>query len=345
MDAIPQTTFSTDFVPEQDRYDLFKDSISVLFDIEAHDKKNLNQFEAQINAFMFDQIMLARARSNAAHYIRSHQSISSDGIDSIMVVLFIKGDIDFRYNGNHSQIRAGDIVICDLALPATNFHSDFENLTLLFPRELLESYIPTASRWHGKILPRNRPITRLLRNHMLSLYEIAQDVRTRSAASIQRSLLDLTSAAFQHSTDILPAYTESLTAPLLMEIKKYIRLNLTDAELGPDSLCSTFSLSRAQLYRITSTLGGISNYIRDLRLKRSFADLQNPALRHLSIAEIGYNWGFNDHGTYSRNFKKHFDLLPKDVRELGAGNQLVTTDDSSDQVDRNYENWVRSLSL
>jgi AraC-like DNA-binding protein len=345
MDSIPRTTFSTDLVTADSRYDIFRDSISVLFDIEAHDKKNLDKFEAHLDAFMFDQIMLARTKSNAAQYVRSNKMISADGIDSIMVQLFVKGEVDFKSNDVRTGVTAGDIVIFDLARSVDNFNTDFDNLSALFPRELLESYLPTAGKWHGQVLPRNRPMTRLLRNHMLSLYQIGPEITNESCASIQRSLLDLTSSALQHSADILPATAETLPATVLMEIKKHIRLQLHNPELSPNTLCQAFGLSRAQLYRVTEPLGGISNYIRDLRLKRSFSDLQNPTLKHLSIAEIGYNWGFSDQGTYTRSFKKYFGLLPKDVREMGAMNQLITTTNKPSDVDRNYEDWVRKLAL
>lgn len=345
MDLIPRTTFSTDLVSDNDRYDVFRDSISVLFDIEAHDKKNLNKFEAHLDAYMFDQIMLARTRSNAAQYVRTNKMLRSDGIDSIMVQLFIKGEVDFRTGKRQLDILPGDIAIFDLSQPIDNFNTDFDNVSLLFPRELLESYIPTAGKWHGQVLPRNRPMTHLLRNHMLSLYQIGPELTNESCASIQRSLLDLTSSAFQHTADILPTTCETLPATILMEVKKHIRTNLVNTELSPTSICTTFSLSRAQLYRITEPLGGISNYIRNQRLKRSFADLQNPALRHLSITEIGYNWGFNDHGTYTRSFKKYFGVLPKDAREMGSLNQHTTSTTKAETIDRNYEDWVRSLAL
>lgn len=345
MDPIPRTTFSTDLVAGSDRYDVFRDSISVLFDLEAHDKENLNKFEAHLDAFMFDQIMLARTRSNSAQYTRSNKMISADGIDSIMIQLFVKGEVDFDNGQFRTHVNAGDIAIFDLARPVDNFNTDFDNLSALFPRELIESYIPTVGKWHGQVLPRNRPMTRLLRNHMLSLYQIGPDITNESCASIQRSLLDLTSSALQHSADILPAGAETLPATILMEVKKYIRINLANPELSPNTLCAAFGLSRAQLYRVTEPLGGISNYIRDQRLKRSSSDLQNPALKHLSITEIGYNWGFSDHGTYTRSFKKYFGLLPKDVREMGSINQIASTQRTPSEVDRNYEDWVRSLAL
>ncbi|MFC4992929.1 helix-turn-helix domain-containing protein [Rubritalea tangerina] len=294
---------------------------------------------------MFDQIMLARTRSNAAQYVRTQKAINADGIDSIMVQLFIKGEVDFRAGKIRTDVQAGDIAIFDLARPIDNFNTDFDNLSALFPRELIESYIPTAGKWHGQVLPRNRPMTRLLRNHMLSLYQIGPQITNESCASIQRSLLDLTSSAFQHASDILPATAETLPATILMEIKKHIRLHLASPNLSPNSLCQAFSLSRAQLYRLTEPLGGISNYIRDQRLKRSFSDLQNPEFLHHSIAEIGYKWGFSDHGSYTRSFKKYFGLPPKEVREMRHLNHQINKPSTKDDIDRNYEDWVRSLSI
>jgi hypothetical protein len=36
MDLIPHTQFSTDLTPEEDRFDLWRDSISVLYKVEKN---------------------------------------------------------------------------------------------------------------------------------------------------------------------------------------------------------------------------------------------------------------------------------------------------------------------
>ena len=50
------------------------------------------------------------------------------------------------------------------------------------------------------------------------------------------------------------------------------------------------------------------------RFKRSASDLSNPHLQQESITSIAFKWGFTDSAHFSRAFKKHFELSPKDDR-------------------------------
>ena len=341
MTPIPHTKFTTNCVENDIRYDLFRDSISVLFEVEAEKTRDLLHFEANIDAYLYDQVLIAKCQSQAADYIRTSKKIRSDCNDSIMLQLFLEGNTHFSSDSDRTNIEAGDIVVFDLAKPATNHNTNFTHISVLFPRELLESYIPTASKWHGQVLPRRNPMTRLLGNHIMTLHEVGNEVDLDASKSMQRSLLELASSALQTHID---TWTPCLDATLLMEIKKFIRHNLSNPTLSVDSLCAHFSLSRASLYRITEPLGGISHFIKIQRLKRAFMDIQDPKLNHLTITQITYNLGFNDTGTFTRVFKKHFGFLPKDLRNAGNAQLLVAQKTQNSDPNREYEKWVQALA-
>ncbi len=345
MSTIPRTHFTTDGISPKDRFDVFRDSMSVIFDVELEKTRDPQPFKAEVEAYMLDQLMIARTSSIKASYIRNPLTIRRDGIDMIMVQLYIKGEEDFRHENQSSHVKTGDLVVYDLNKEVVNSTSDFTNLSVVFPRELIESYIPAVSRWHSRVLPRDRPLTKLLKAHILSLYEIAPAITTESCAGIQRALLELTSSALQHSSDILPAYKNSVTSSLLLEIKKWINSHLADPSLSADSIGLAFSLSRAQLYRVTEPLGGIMNHIREQRLKKTYSDLRDPALIHLTVSDVLYRWGFNDPNTFTRSFKKRFSMLPKDVKNLPHAQLSENSSNHSNSSGDGYDDWLRSLSL
>jgi AraC-like DNA-binding protein len=345
MNAIPRTHFTTDRISPKDRFDVFRDSMSVLFDVELEKNRDSQLFKADVEAYMLDQLMLARTSSIQASYNRNPQSIRRDGIDMIMIQLYLRGEEDFRYDSHVTHVKTGDIVVYDLSKEAMNSINDFTNLSVIFPRDLIESYIPTVSRWHCQILPRERPMTKLLKAHILSLYEIAPSITTESCSSIQRTLLELASSALQHSSDILPAYVQSVSSSLLLEIKKWINSHLAEPGISVDSISRAFSLSRAQLYRVTEPLGGIMNHIREQRLKKTYSDLRDPALVHLTVTDVLYRWGFNDPNTFTRSFKKRFDMLPKDVKKLPHSHLSENSLQNSKTKGDGYDDWLRSLSL
>lgn len=345
MELVPHTQFTTDSVPKQHRFDVYRDSMSVLFQVDRERQLREQDFEAHLEIFMFDQVMLMHAQSDEASYQRDPKDILADGMEMIMLQLYIKGDAEFKSGKNATYLQTGDIVVVDLNQEAHFYITAFEKISVLFPRELIDEYIPSASLWHGKTLPRNRPMTNLLKSHMWSLYELGPNITMASCADLQRSLLNLTSSALQSSSDNLARSAEIIAATQLQEIKKYIRHHLANPSLSPDTIASAFGLSRAHLYRLAEPLSGITNHIRNQRLKRCWKELQNPGNNHLTITELGFKWGYNDAGTFTRNFKKAFGMLPKDARALGKLNKAhPPLFEEGENPSRNYESWIRSLA-
>jgi len=345
MVKIPHTKFSTDQLPEEDRYQAWQESMGVLFDIEKEDKLDSKAFEAHVEAFMYDQLVVGSTASTAAHYTRSTSKLNCDGLDMIMIQLFLEGGMQFGVGRNVATVEKGDMVVFDLGQKATNFDTDNRLLAVIFPREVISEYVPGVDRWHGKTLPRNHPMTHLLRNHLISLFSYGQDVTVDFGASIQRSTLELTASAFRASEENLIRSSDIVAATVLQEIKAHIISQLSQPTLSPESIAVAFGLSRAQLYRVVESLGGIMNYVRQLRLRRCMKELQNATLSHSSISEIGFKWGFNDIRTFNRNFKQAFGITPKDARESGIQlrlSQAPNRDATESVMDRSYEEWLQS---
>ena len=69
-----------------------------------------------------------------------------------------------------------------------------------------------------------------------------------------------------------------------------------------------------ELFRDTNqTLGA---WIRDQRLDACRAALGDRSLTQ-SVGEIAYHWGFGDQAQFSRVFKAHFGVSPKEYRGGG----------------------------
>ena len=51
------------------------------------------------------------------------------------------------------------------------------------------------------------------------------------------------------------------------------------------------------------------------RLKKIAKELGNPALSHLSVSSIAFDWGFSDAAHFSRAFKAAFGMTPRNFRE------------------------------
>lgn len=75
---------------------------------------------------------------------------------------------------------------------------------------------------------------------------------------------------------IVPQASASVEAhaPLMSDLLAYIEQHIGEAELGTESLQQAFGLSRASLYRLFQSRGGVASYIREQRLCAAYRYLQ-----------------------------------------------------------------------
>lgn len=312
-----------------------------MFNCELEKHKEPRPFEARLEAYLFNEVMIARTRSNAAFYNRNARDARVDGVDMIMLQLFLRGEVQFESENTTTYGNTGDIVVFDLTREIKNFNTDFEHISVLFPRYMLEEHFPHIGLWHGLVLPQSNPMTELLKRHIIALHDMGAQTHVSSASFLQKSLLELTLGCVTENTNQLSERLPCLDTCLLMEIKRFIRGNIKDPNLNSDSIALNFGISRAQLYRIAEPLDGVMNYIRELRLNAIYRELKSTSSKNIS--EIAYLWGFTDFGTFSRNFKKRFNMTAKEARHSTStiAKGIDTFDSSS--VDRKYESWLKAL--
>jgi len=101
---------------------------------------------------------------------------------------------------------------------------------------------------------------------------------------------------------------------LFSAARRYIDHRLGDPSLNADAVARALGCSRSSLYRAFSHQAlGVADYIRDLRLQRFRALLeQGPDAR--SIADLAAQCGLYDTPNISRMFRAHFGLSPSEYR-------------------------------
>lgn len=351
MSPLLHSHFSTNALPKSDRLAAWHEDISVIFDVEAAASTDMDTFYAHFDLYHFGHSITAKLDSSTARYVRTRKKAASDGMDSILVQLFLEGGVQFGVENRTTYANTGDIVIFDLAQPVDNINRKFRHITMVWPRTSIEEVEPNVHRWHGQCLPKHRPSTVLLKQHMLSSYELAPRFSQQEGLRVEASALALLGAAMNGQElmmekDDAPAMKEMLT----YQIKRYIRQNLGSVDLSPDQIAAHFGISRRQLYNLLQPVGGVTRYQTHLRLQRCLADLQNPQNAKLHISEIAYRWGFNNLATFNRNFRNSFGMKPSETRQVGTQHihsllPPVTKDKKLQAIQAEHQQWFVSLGI
>lgn len=315
MTSLPHSHFSTDDLPKKDRLCAWREDISVIFDHEVAPIRDARPFHATFDVYNFGHSVFASLDASPGRYVRSTRKVSRDGMDSILLQLFLEGGVQFGVGQRTTYGETGDIVVFDLAQPVDNINRRFRNITTLWPRPAIEMVVPDIERWHGRCLPRNTPSVTLLRQHMISSYQLAGRFTRREGRRVEEATLALAGAAMTgKQIPIGPAEDPPMKEMLIYQIKRHIRQHLGDSDLSPEQIASRFGISRRHLYQLLEPLGGIARYQRHLRLQRCLADLQSPEHSHLRVSEIAYRWGFRNATTFNRSFRATFGITPSDAR-------------------------------
>lgn len=219
---------------------------------------------------------------------------------------------------------------------------------MMLPREVMDAVIPDIGRWHGISLPRRNPAVHLLRNHLISSFELAPRFDIEAGQHVEAATVSLAAAAMNGTPPFAKSAADAgHTGVLTYQIKRHIRSKLGSEELTPDALARTFGVSRAQIYRLMEPLGGISSYIRHLRLHRCMAELCDPLLANLNVSEIAYRSGFNHLTTFNRSFRETFGMTPSDAREKNRLFRLSAPaqgkPNSRPGLRRKHHEWFRGI--
>ena len=101
----------------------------------------------------------------------------------------------------------------------------------------------------------------------------------------------------------------------LTRIEAFVRRNMGNPELDPEAIARGCGISTRYLHELfRDTNQTLGSWIRDQRLEACREALRDASNRQ-TVAEIAYRWGFSDQAQFSRAFKAHFGVPPKEYRE------------------------------
>lgn len=100
------------------------------------------------------------------------------------------------------------------------------------------------------------------------------------------------------------------------EVLRYIRAHIHEP-LDRETLAAVAGFSIPHFHRVFTAQVGESaaSYIRRLRLERAGRKLRMGAV---DITEVALAAGYDSHAAFSKAFKQHFGLSPREFRQLGC---------------------------
>lgn len=224
------------------------------------------------------------------------------------LVMQRQGSMFVEHTQHPFSLAPGEIALMDSAQAyEMKPQGLIQQLSIHLCRDAVERLLPAGISRFGK-LEQTSLSARLLHGMLQQISDGAWTPEAQQhGAALQDALISLLQPALP--VDEL----ERLSSPLRRLAERLIDEHLLDP-LSPAELASRLNISIRQLYRQFELDGdSVCRYIQRRRLQSSAREL----VQDISpITTIAYKWGFTDSAHYSRVFKRHYGMPPKDYRAL-----------------------------
>lgn len=334
--------FDTNFFDPQDRFDAWNENMGVLFDLltPSGDVPS-NEMNARIDVCNLGDAVFGITRAQSQLFSRDDHRVVRDGMDHILVQVFIEGG---GLASSDHLIRAGDMLIIDLDQPHEMLNTDFANLTMVLPRELHPHLAELLAKFHGKRLGADHPMVPFVAEHLCSLWKHVPDMDAGNAGAALNGTLGVLEHWLSHEAHIIEGVAPEVSLAVSKSIFRYIDRNLGES-LTPEFLAGQFRISRSQLYRIFAPHDGVARYILERRLRRSLYMLSRPTHNDMTIGAIGFASGFSSESYFSKAFRNRYGMSPSEARTTCQAN-ASNTPSSPDVMGTDtpeFRAWIKSL--
>ncbi len=291
-------------------------AVSAVYDMDAATADARRSYGAETEAFRYAEMPISATRFSASRFDRTEGVIAKAGLDSVLVQVYEEGEYRFEAEGRDGIARTGDIVAFDLARPSCITATNASAIALMVPRHLLTPLTSGLDDAHGLVLPRGSTLNTLLVSHLRLLVTEVPRLDHVDGLEVAKATAGLVAACIGMATETRDQPHARVAATLIRLVRQEIDDKLADPALGPEWLARRFRLSRARLYRMFESAGGVRHYIQQKRLARVHQALADPALPHDGIMTIAARFGFRDKTVFSRAFRAMYGLAPSEFRSL-----------------------------
>lgn len=309
--------FTTDSFPRQERRAAWADAMNRLC-LPTGDFPSADDFRGAVSCIVSPLGIEIAVIDASPHEISGEYPNQPS---SIWLVLLLDGTAEFDDGKKLLEISPGDITYGPSGAPATlRFKTDSRQLFIKIPELALNQRMIAPLSLAVGCLPGKTGISHVLSGMLHSLAEGLDDISAMELRPVELSLTEFLITCLAHEGQLSGGDTVGTDASAvrnahLHRICQTIETRLGDPQLNPRHIADEHGVSLRYLQKLFHLSGRtFSGYVRVRRLERCRNDLASPLYAHLSITEICYRWGFNASAHFSRAFRDHFSLSPRDYR-------------------------------
>jgi AraC-like DNA-binding protein len=310
----PTSAMNTDDVAPRDRVPYWSEWIDRLFCGLRSDLYGDTVFDGHVATAHAGDVVLTRLESNRHRVMRSAAGVRGSEVGYLKIVAPFHGCAGVEQKGREAWVQPGEWSIYDTTdTYAVSNPVPVEHLIVMVPKAHLAERGLAIDELMARRLGGSGGIARVTLETMRSAWRELPTMSDDAAASlgevitqcVHLSLLDLAgrgTAATQRET-------------LRERIKQHVQRHLGDPELSVDQIARALNCSRRALYNaFADEPDGVAGYVLARRIEACRSAFDDPRAAERSITEIAMAHGFSNTAHFSRVFRAHAGLSPREYR-------------------------------
>jgi AraC-like DNA-binding protein len=275
-----------------------------------------DRFRGDLSIWQIGDFSLSHNISAGLMYRRSRHHLSAEREEQFLVTVPTRTEVVFAQGGKEIRCRPGGFFLERSHEPYEFSHTELAEMWVIkIDAKALGGRIRAPDRFCSVQLDAKNGAGGLFTD-MLRLIPARFDAMSAEARSMVGRHRSISRALHQSDEHAL---TRVSTVRSIEPARRLARCNLSRGDLDPDLIASACGISTRYLHELfRDTKQTIGQWIRDQRLDACHAQLRDPANR-LTVTEIAYRFGFSDHAQFSRTFRGHFGMSPKELRDRARG--------------------------
>lgn len=274
-------------------------------------------FSWESRRFDFGRFQLTELICDPLEITHSHSDIRDEQNASYYVTFQRAGQAMVSQQGRNSTLDPGDFTIVDSCLPyKITYDQPVHRLILRLPRSTFHRRLKFCGNPMAMIFPGASGMNAVFVNFINTLLYERSAISDRHFDTLFNHVTDFLVASFESELDGSQSQSSgSRPADQLTRIQSYISNYVADPDLSPKAIAKAFGITDRYLHYLFKPTGStVTSWIWQLRLEKCQEALSSVSHSKRSISEICYAWGFNDSAHFSRKFKAHFGVSPRDYR-------------------------------
>jgi len=307
--------FSTEGAPAEGRFELYREYMAPLANVEPLDKQTLGNI-FKIYSWDLGGVAFTREILPGARFKRSKRQVQSSLADHYYLYAIKSGQnyvVSELKRGERTSRNSGNgVVLHSMTDVARGFMAAGECSIVFLPRDAFGAVANEIDQCINQAI--KGALGQIIRQFIFSIEERLPTMTQREGAVLSRSLIELLKGYILQDNVASSKIDPDIAAFVFkVRIRQFIMAHLPEPDLSPSRICKAIGLSRASLYRLFEPEGGVANYILRCRLKSASERIHDLKERR-TLAEIASATGFRDGKELSRSFKRYMDIAPSKVR-------------------------------